>query len=218
MRPILILIAYFSICSFIGKGIELSYYSLRKEWKKFRDSGFLYGPFSPIYGFGALAIYFYSVCSADFPIVINLIVYFIIPTGLEYISSHLLEKVFDLRLWNYSIYKFNVNGRICLGISFVWFLFALLFVFLIQPFLFGILDKIPLNFIFIWAVVFLVYFSIDFSFSVRKYFHQKKMRKIFKAQDYELFNLLKRGNNMAKKKAKATKKKSAKKTTKKKKK
>jgi len=218
MRLILILIVYFSICSFIGKGIELSYYALRREWKKLRDSGFLHGPFSPIYGFGALAIYFYSVYSVNFPLGINLIVYFIIPTGIEYVGSHLLEKVFDIRLWNYSKYNFNVNGRICLGISIIWFLFALLFVFLIQPFLFGVLDKIPFNFILIWTVVFLVYFGIDFSFSVKKYLHQKKMRKIFKVQDYNLSNLLKRGKNMAKKKAKATKKKPTKKTTKKKKK
>ena len=34
---------------------------------------------------------------------------------LEYSTSYILEKIFNTRWWDYSMDKFNINGRICLG-------------------------------------------------------------------------------------------------------
>lgn len=170
MASIFILIIYFGICSFIGKLIEFTYYSLKKELDRFKKSGFLYGPFSPIYGIGGLLIYFYSIYSKDFPIILNLIVYFFIPIGIEYTGACLLQKIFNLRLWDYSKYKFNVKGRICLWISVTWFALAILFAFLIQPFLFDLLNETPKIIIICWAVIFSVYFLIDFFISAKRHF------------------------------------------------
>ncbi len=33
---------------------------------------------------------------------------------LEYLTSYLMEKIFNARWWDYSNNKFNINGRVCL--------------------------------------------------------------------------------------------------------
>ena len=57
------LIISFGLYSFIGWIIEVIYRS--REQKKLVNPGFLYGPFLPIYGFGAvLVIYLHKYMSA----------------------------------------------------------------------------------------------------------------------------------------------------------
>lgn len=76
------------------------------------NRGFLNGPLCPIYGCGAvLAI----VLLRDLhnPVVIFFISSFGACT-LEYVTSWGMEKLFHARWWDYSHYRFNIQGRICL--------------------------------------------------------------------------------------------------------
>ena len=52
---LLLIIVYFFIYAFIGWVLESTYKSILQ--KKVVNSGFLLGPFCPIYGFGALIMY-----------------------------------------------------------------------------------------------------------------------------------------------------------------
>lgn len=171
METIFVLIAYFCVGAFLGKIIDFVFLSIREG--KFTKTGFLYGPFSPIYGFGALAIYFFELYFGGLGLPIKLIAYLVIPTGIEYLSSYGVEKIFNLRLWDYSKYKFNINGRICLRVSLTWFALAVLFVFVGQSMIINFLNKIPSEIIQIFSIVFAVYLVIDFFFSCKSHYNLK---------------------------------------------
>ena len=82
--------------------------------KKFvHDRGFLIGPYCPIYGYGAMYMYFFLNRYYHEPI--TLFVMAVVGTSfLEYITSYLMEKLFNARWWDYSNERFNLEGRICL--------------------------------------------------------------------------------------------------------
>ena len=92
----------------------------------FVNRGFLHGFYLPIYGFSALFFIFafgkiaekkFKVWKISFtPLIIFLLV-FITSSVIEYSASYILEKCFNLRLWSYASYKYNLNGRIALESS-----------------------------------------------------------------------------------------------------
>ncbi len=57
----------------------------------------------------------------------------VLATVIEYITSIAMEWLFDARWWDYSSFRYNIDGRVCLFVSLVWGGFALLFVYIIQP-------------------------------------------------------------------------------------
>ena len=79
--------------------------------KKFvHDRGFLIGPYCPIYGYGAMYMYFFLNRYYHEPI--TLFVMAVVGTSfLEYITSYLMEKLFNARWWDYSNDRFNLEGR-----------------------------------------------------------------------------------------------------------
>jgi len=55
------------------------------------------------------------------------------PTIVEFVSSYLLEKIFGLRLWDYSKQPLNLRGRICLLFSVYWAILTVLTIRFIEP-------------------------------------------------------------------------------------
>ena len=87
-------------------------------------------------------------------------------TTLEYLVGFFAEKIFKLTLWDYSGNKLNLQGRVCLHFSLIWTVLALIFVMFIHP---AVLNRIRLlddAYIKTTAVLFLIYFAVDYSFSV----------------------------------------------------
>lgn len=81
---------------------------------KFINRGFFIGPYCPIYGYGSLIMTLLLQKYND-----HLLLLFcmsvLICSILEYITSYIMEVIFHARWWDYSHYKFNLNGRICLS-------------------------------------------------------------------------------------------------------
>ena len=172
MEPWYILVLYFAICAFLGVII----WSLLEKISIVRkEKLFLYGPFSVIDGTGVLAIYFYSLL--NLPLIVKIVSYFLILVMIEYLSSIFLEKALRLKLWDHTKYKFNLHGRVSLRVSLLWFALMLFVVFIGQPFLLGILHKLPFNLAIVFSILFLVYFAIDLSLSMRKYILRKRLKK-----------------------------------------
>lgn len=128
--------------------------------KKLVDRGFLIGPYCPIYGVGVLLIINFLINYMD-----NVLVLFILAMVmcmvLEYITSYLMEKIFNARWWDYSHRKFNINGRICLETIIPFGLLGLLIMYVTNPFFIEKLEQLPeiwLNILF-WLV--LVLFITD---------------------------------------------------------
>lgn len=127
---------FFTYCIF-GWVWECIYMSILE--KTLLNRGFLNGPYIPIYGFGGLAVYFtLQVLNSPLRNINTLKIFFIglfFATTLEYLTSVLLEKIFKARWWDYTDYKFNLNGRICLIASLFWGFISVMFVQVINPFL-----------------------------------------------------------------------------------
>lgn len=135
------LATYFIIYSFLGWVIESIYKSIYE--KKFINSGFLYGPFCPIYGLGAIIMYLsLKECTSN-PIMV-FAVGFLVLSIWEYLVGIFLEKIFHTKYWDYSNNKFNIHGRVCLLNSIFWGVLGLLFIEFIHPFIvskLGLIDK-----------------------------------------------------------------------------
>ena len=135
--------------------------------KKIINTGFLNGPFCPIYGFGAIIM---LVLLQRFAInwVILFFASIIILTLWEYAVGVLLEKIFKTKYWDYSDQKFNFQGRICLTNSICWGILGVLFIYYIHPFiemLIGYVDVLTLKIV---ISIFMILFTIDFIISVVK--------------------------------------------------
>jgi len=69
----------------------------------------------------------------EMPLVYKLILIFIIPTLVEFLTGYLDLKLKKVRLWNYSKEEFNFMGFICLRFSLYWFLISLSYYYYIMP-------------------------------------------------------------------------------------
>lgn len=112
------------------------------EAKKFINRGFLIGPYCPIYGYGALAIIILLQKYLPHPVGLFCMA-MIICTILEYITSYLMEKLFNARWWDYSSKKFNINGRVCLDTMIPFGILGTLIMYFVNPFFLKILKLIP---------------------------------------------------------------------------
>lgn len=133
-------VLFFFIYSFIGWVWECCFVSVRK--RRWVNRGFMYGPMLPIYGFGALAVLISTIRVRDS---IPLIFLFgmVGATLLEYVTGAVMERLFNVKYWDYSNQKFNLNGYICLTSSLGWGLFSVLLVKFVYVPIEGAVLKIP---------------------------------------------------------------------------
>lgn len=159
------LLFYLAFYSFLGWCIETIYKTITE--KRFVNSGFLYGPFCPIYGFGAIIM---ILCLSK--IKNNILAVFLASTFLltvwEYIVGVLLEKIFKTKYWDYSHLKFNINGRVCLKNSIYWGILGVIFTFLVHSFVQNQVEMINDNILIRINIIIYVIFITDVIISVTK--------------------------------------------------
>ena len=109
------------------------------------NNGFLYGPWIPIYGFGACIIIFIMRLIFNrfklkriYKIILLFLISSITLTILEFMGGHLIELLTNKIFWNYSKLKFNIGHYIALEISLVWGIMSLVITYIIKP----IIDKL----------------------------------------------------------------------------
>ena len=120
----------FFIYSFTGWVIEVIYYGLTEG--KFINRGFLAGPLCPVYGLGFYAaIWIFEPLNDSF-----FIIFFGMATActlVELIAGVILYHTFHMRWWDYSDYKFNFRGYICLRFYVYWGIAASLGIYVLHP-------------------------------------------------------------------------------------
>lgn len=132
-------VLYFMIYSFIGWCLEVAV-ALWKN-KHFVNRGFLIGPYCPIYGFSCMFMLLFLDKYQQDPITL-FIMAMVICGILEYMTSYLMEKLFNARWWDYSTKKFNINGRICLETMIPFGLIACFVVSFLNPLIMNNLHKL----------------------------------------------------------------------------
>lgn len=151
------LLTYFIIYSFLGWIMESIVRSVCE--KKIINTGFLIGPFCPIYGIGAIILFLF-LDKFENKILSLFFVAIIVLTTWEYIVGVLLEKLFNTKYWDYSEQKFNFQGRICLVNSICWGVLGVIFVEYIHPFIQSLILKInPILLKYIIVIVAIIMFA-----------------------------------------------------------
>lgn len=160
------LVLLFSFYSFIGWILETVFKSIREN--KLINSGFLSGPFCPIYGFGAILILlsikildrFFIIKSLS-SLFSNLIAAIIITTLLEYYVGAILEKLFKCKWWDYSNELFNIKGRVCLKYSLLWGILAYILIEGVHPLYSPVITSMTITLKSILLTFILFYFIWD---------------------------------------------------------
>ncbi|MEM5948129.1 hypothetical protein WKV44_06205 [Spirochaetia bacterium 38H-sp] len=158
---------YFMLYSFLGWIIESAYRSITT--KTLINSGSLYGPFIPIYGFGAVFILLVNDSLLFLPFGIRIFIFTLIATSLEYFTSYIIEKTFGLKFWDYSNFPLNINGRVCLLFSSFWAILSFAEIEIIQPFFTELLRSVQQDTALIILVLFYVYIAVDTVYSFKLY-------------------------------------------------
>ena len=152
------ILTYFIIYSFLGWIMESIFRSIAE--KKLINTGFLRGPFCPIYGFGAIIMFIFLESLQNKPIIL-FIVSVIVLTAWEYIVGVLLEKIFKTKYWDYSEHKFNFQGRICLTNSIYWGILGIVFIKYIHPFMQNMVSKVDTKLLTYIIAILSIVFIID---------------------------------------------------------
>ena len=158
------IIWYFIIFSILGLAVETVYCYVTTGVLESRK-GLMYGPFCPIYGVGAtvLIILLYKLKGQKF----KLFVYGgVLGSALEYIMSYVLEAFYGTRFWDYSYYKFHLNGRICIVYTLFWGILALILICLVKPNIDKVMNKLNFKYTKILDAIFVTFLVIDVCFTI----------------------------------------------------
>ena len=130
----------------------------------------LYGPFTPIYGIGALLIlviskFIFNILNLNkvLEVIIIVLSLTIILTVLEWIGGILIEKIFHVTFWNYSNFKFHIGKYVALEVSFIWALGSLLVIYVLQPLIDKFIFSIPSYVTYILIIIFTIDLVVTFS-------------------------------------------------------
>lgn len=146
--------------------------------KKFVNRGFLIGPYCPVYGIGVVLITIFLQRYVD-DIVVMYFMSLLICGILEYFTSYIMEKVFHARWWDYNNKKFNINGRICLETLLPFGLVGIVLVKFLNPLIFDLVDKIPLNIKMVVLSLITLLFIADTIISFKVIFNfRKNVKKV----------------------------------------
>ena len=123
---------------------------LKTFFFKSMNNGFLYGPWIPVYGFGACLIiiimrFIFNRIKVNrtTKIILLFLVSTIILTTLEFLGGHLIKLLTGKTFWNYSKLKYNIGPFISLEISLIWGFMSLIITYLIKPLTDKLERKIP---------------------------------------------------------------------------
>ncbi len=162
--PISKLFLYFILYSFLGWVMETCYCSIME--RRLVPRGFLYGPICPIYGGGVtLMILFFT------PLKKNLVLFYVVAvvvmTSWEYFVGWVLEVTTHVKYWDYSQYRFNLKGRVCLWVALTWGVLSYIVIFFIHPPIQSLMEDIPVWLEFMLCGAFLALLAVDATLTIR---------------------------------------------------
>lgn len=153
----------FLVASIFGWIYEEIYFLIADH--ELTNRGFLYGPYLPIYGAGAVLI---TLLLKRFKK--NALLFFFLTmlvTGiLEYAVGFILLEVWDKRLWDYTGVFLNLQGFVCLRSVVSFGIGGLFLIYLAEPLVNNITNKFSKSFDTLTLIIIPLIFVIDFIFSL----------------------------------------------------
>lgn len=146
------LLTYFVIYSFAGWVLESVFRSICE--RKIINTGFLNGPFCPIYGVGAIIMIVFLKGFKENIFLLFIMAFFVLSVW-EYVVGVFLEGVFHTKYWDYSEHKINLQGRVCLTNSIFWGILGIVFIRYIHPFVQGKLAFV--NLVWLKVIIYAVF-------------------------------------------------------------
>lgn len=172
MDWILYFLFNFVLYSFLGWVLEEVYCFFITG--KFKEDGFLNGPFKPMYG-SAITILVFCFSYLEIRGVPLIILLIVVPTGVEYISGLGLRLLFQKDYWNYEKNPFNLHGLICFKFSIYWSILSAFIIFLMQPLIDGLYKNLFAIVNIISPLIF-IYILLDIIVTVRDFSHKKVIK------------------------------------------
>jgi len=166
----------FIFYSFIGWIIEEVYsFTVTGRFKK---EGFLKGPFKPMYGiaFTILILYNQILDINGIPLIL---LCFLIPTTVEYISGYMLKHIFNKIYWDYSNLKYNIHGFVTLKFSLYWTLLSFIGVYFLQPSVYNIYkesEKVLIIIVCFFSLILAIDFLLTLQHFKKNIFLRKQVR------------------------------------------
>ncbi|MDC4233750.1 putative ABC transporter permease [Actinomyces sp. B33] len=134
----------FAVASVLGLVVEVVWRLLTVG--EYQDrAGMLWGPFSPIYGFGALLMTIALNRWWNHSKIVIFLVAGVIGAAFEYAVSWWMGSAFGIVAWDYSGTFLNVDGRTNAGFFCAWGLLGLVWIRLLLPDVLRAVDAIPLT-------------------------------------------------------------------------
>ena len=158
------LVWIFFIASFVGFVVETLWCIVTRHTIESRQ-GLIYGPFSQIYGLGAV---FMTVTLRRFATKNDRWIFLggmVIGGVFEYICSVFQEKLFGSISWNYESQRLSLDGRTSLLYMFFWGTLCVVFIKNIYPKLSSFVEKIPnkQGVVFSWIIIMFMVFDVFIS-------------------------------------------------------
>lgn len=127
-----VLVTVFVAAATAGLLIEDAYHVIVYGGYESR-AGLIWGPFSPIYGFGAVALTLVGnrMCGCRPPTVF--VASALVGSSVEFVTSWLMQHFFGAVAWDYSGTFGNIQGRVNLKYAFMWGILGILWVYLVLP-------------------------------------------------------------------------------------
>lgn len=150
----------FFVASFAGLIIELVWHVLTTG--EYQDrAGLLWGPFSPIYGFGALLMTVALNRWWNRSKTVIFLVAGTIGAAFEFAVSWWMEKAFGIVAWDYSGTFLNIDGRTNAAYFCAWGLLGLVWIRLLLPDVLKVVDRIPLRWRAMITVIAAMFMIVD---------------------------------------------------------
>lgn len=151
---------YFFLYSLVGHLLESTLYLITNNNGK---SGYLYGPWTPIYGIGIIFILLiykwirkHINCKKYLQMIILFFLTSITLSTIEWLGGTLIEFFFHYSCWDYSNLKFNIGKYAALELSLIWGSLSVFFALFLKKISDKIVTKIPYYITYSLVIVFII--------------------------------------------------------------
>ena len=162
------IVLVFTFAAVMGYFVETGYVFLSVG--KIVKRGMLTGPYCPIYGFGALILYycFYDMKPTKGKIPIIFGVASLLLGSFELLCGLGFKHVLNIEMWNYSGKFLNILNYTTVPILIGWGLLGTFYVFFIHPVIIKFIDLVPKKFMNKIAIIIVCVFLCDFLISTNR--------------------------------------------------